>query len=206
MFRAACSLIAPPLCALCTQPCDPSDSLCPLCERKVARLHPVRGEIGGLEVWSAARYEGVAREIVTKMKFAQRLALAEVAAERMARTVGARGDIWCVPVPPAPARERIRGFDLAYKLARLIARECGQMSLYLERNDGPRQVGRGRTERMSDPPSIRPINPKAALPRDDLWLVDDVATTGSTLLACADVLRQHGAERVRALTFARADS
>jgi predicted amidophosphoribosyltransferase len=207
VLRATASLIAPPLCALCADYCDYADSICGGCERKVARLHPARAEVGGIEIWSAARYEGVAREIVRKMKFAQRLTLAEVAAERMIRTVGAGHDVYCVPVPPSPARERARGFDLAYALSRLITRECrGQTILCLERDDGPRQVGRGREERKSDPPNVRPINASVPLLSDDLWLVDDVATTGATLRSCADVLRQLGAKRVRALTFAYADN
>jgi predicted amidophosphoribosyltransferase len=206
MLRAAASLVAPPLCALCADPCEYLDSICRHCERSVSRLRPVRGEVDGLEIWSAASYDGVAREIVTKMKFAQRLTLAEVAAERMLRTVGAGRDVYCVPVPPSPARERARGFDLASALSRLITRGCrGQTIPCLERDDGPRQVGRGRGERKSDPPKIRPIN--VPLLSDDVWLVDDVATTGATLLACADVLlHQHGAKRVRGLTFARADN
>jgi predicted amidophosphoribosyltransferase len=206
VLRAAASLIAPPLCALCADPCEYIDSICRMCERKVARLYPVRDEVGGLEIWSAAKYEGVAQEIVAKMKFAKRLTLAEVAAERMVRTVGAGNHPYCIPVPPSPARHRARGFDLAYALARLVTRECGWMTLYLERDDGPRQVGRGRDERKSDPPKVRPINSSLPLLEDDVWLVDDVATTGSTLLACADVLGDHGAKRVRALTFARADN
>jgi predicted amidophosphoribosyltransferase len=208
MLRAAASLIAPPLCALCADPCDYVDSICRMCERRVDRLHPVRDEIGGLEIWSASKYEGVAQEIVAKMKFAKRLTLAEVAAERMLRTVGAGRELYCVPVPPSPARERARGFDLAYALSRLITREgWGQTILCLERDDGPRQVGRGRVERKNDPPTVRPINASVPLLSDDVWLVDDVATTGSTLLACADALRrEQGAKRVRALTFARADN
>ncbi len=208
MLRAAVSLIAPPLCALCADPCEYVDSLCRTCERRVARLDPVRSEVNGLEIWSAARYDGVARELVTKMKFAKRLTLAEVAAERMLRTVGAGRDLYCVPVPPSPARQRARGFDLAYALSRIITGVgWGQTILCLERDDGPRQVGRGREERKQDPPAIRPINASVPLLSDDVWLVDDVTTTGSTLLACAEVLReQHGAKRVRGLTFARADN
>jgi ComF family protein len=207
VLRAAASLIAPPLCALCADPCEYVDSLCRSCERKVARLYPVRDEVDGLEIWSAAKYDGVAREIVAKMKFAKRLTLAEVAADRMVRTVGAGRRPYLVPVPPSPARHRARGFDLAYALARLMAHHgCGWIGLYLDRDDGPRQVGRGRAERKSNPPNIRPINAGLPLLDDDVWLVDDVATTGSTLVACAEVLRQQGAERVRALTFARADN
>lgn len=207
MLRAAASLIAPPLCALCADPCDYVDSLCRVCERSVSRLRPVRDEVDGLEIWSAARYEGVAREIVTKMKFSQRLTLAEVVAERMIRTIGAGRD-WdvFVAVPPAPARERARGFDVAWVLTRMIARECGQAQVYIEREDGPRQVGRSREERQAKPPIVRPLSSKVRLLSDDLWLVDDVATTGSTLLACASTLREMGAKRVRALTFARADN
>ena len=51
---------------------------------------------------SAAPYEGVARELVAKMKFAARLTLAEVAAERMLRAWGATREGWIVSVPPAP--------------------------------------------------------------------------------------------------------
>jgi predicted amidophosphoribosyltransferase len=207
VLRAVASLVAPPLCALCADPCEYVDTICKMCERKVARLQPVRDEVAGLEIWSAARYEGVAREIVRKIKFAQRLTLAEVAAERMVRTVGAGRAVYCVPVPPSPARERARGFDLAYSLSRFITHECrGQTVLCLERDDGPRQVGRGREERRSDPPTVRPINASVPLLSDDLWLVDDVATTGATLLSCAAVLRQLGASRVRALTFAHTDN
>ena len=207
MLRAAASLIAPPLCALCADPCEYVDSICRMCERRVSQLRPVRDEVGGLEIWSAARYEGVAREIVTRMKFAKRLALAEVAAERMLRTVGAGNDLYCVPVPPSPARHRARGFDLAYALSRFVTHGRGQTMLCLERDDGPRQVGRGREERKHDPPTVRPISASAPLLSDDVWLVDDVVTTGSTMLACADVLlRRHGARRVRGLTFARADN
>ena len=205
--RAVASLLAPPLCALCGDPCDYTDSICTHCEHHVAKLRPARTTLpGGLEVISAAPYEGVAREIVTKMKFSARLALAEVAAERMVRAWGATRGGWLVPVPPAPVRERARGFDLAYALARIVAQEAyGQVAPIIERDDGPRQVGRLRSERIADPPRVRLLSDKVRLPSEDLWLVDDVVTTGATLAACAAVLREAGATRVRTLTFARAE-
>ena len=156
---------------------------------------------------SAAPYDGIARELVTKMKFGARLALAEVAAERMVRAWGATRAGRLVPVPAAPARARARGYDVAYALARLIQRDASaHVSLDLARDDGPRQVGRPRAERLADRPRVKRIDPTAPLPSPDLWLVDDVATTGATLEACADVLLGAGAQRVRAVTFARADS
>jgi ComF family protein len=208
MLRAVASLVAPPLCALCAKPCEYPDSICRHCERRVGALRPSRFTLpGGLEVISAGPYEGVARDLVAKMKFASRLTLAEVAAERMLRAWGATREGWIVSVPPAPARERARGYDVAYALARLMTHDTwAQVAPIIEREDGPRQVGRPREQRMADPPKVRLLSDKVVLPSDDLWLLDDVVTTGATLTACAAVLKRAGATRVRALTFARADS
>ena len=207
MLRQLASLAAPPLCALCGAGCDPVHPLCSGCARRLARLRPCRSVVpGGIEVISAARYEGVAQDIVRRLKFASRLALAEVCAERMVHAWGATRTGWLVPVPPAPARERARGFDDAAMLARQIARQCpgARVAEILARDDGPRQVKRSRDARTSDPPQVRLRGTPPSLP-GAIWLVDDVTTTGATLTACARALRMDKAERVRALTFARVD-
>jgi ComF family protein len=208
VLRQLASVVAPPLCAICAGACDPADPLCAGCVRKLELAAPVRSSLpGGLEVVSAARYEGIARELIRRLKFSSRLALADVAAERMVRAWGATRKGWLVPVPAAPARERARGFDDAAILASLVARRCaGARALpALARSDGPRQVRRSREERTADPPRVRPLDPSLVLPPGRIWLVDDVATTGATLSTCARVLADLGAEYVRALTFARAD-
>ena len=158
MLRLAASLIAPPLCGICGAPCERGAQLCTRCDRKLSRLSPQRAALpGGLEVISAARYEGIAQELVRRLKFSSRLGLAEVAAERMVRALGATRQGWLVPVPPAPARERARGFDDAAILARLIAARCPDARALecLARDDGPRQVRRSRAERTADPPRVR---------------------------------------------------
>lgn len=208
LLRALTSFLAPPLCALCGDPCDYEKTLCGFCGRRIAGLTPARSLLGGeLELVSAAPYEGVARELVQKLKFAARLTLAEVAAERMVRAWGGARAEWLVPVPPAPARQRARGFDVAYALARLVARGTAgsQVSVSLKRDDGPRQVGRSRASRTQNPPRVSLLDDKVFLPSDELWLVDDVATTGATLLACVEALYEAGATRIHALTFARAE-
>lgn len=206
MLRSLASLVAPPLCAVCGAPCDPQRALCAGCERRLARLQPVRSALpSGIEVISAAAYEGIAQEIVRRLKFASRLALAEVAAERMVRAWGATRTGWLIPVPAAPARERARGFDDAAMLARSVSKAspAARVLPCLARDDGPRQVRRTRDERTSDPPRVALAS--APIPPGDLWLVDDVVRTGATLTACAHVLRESGAQRIRALTFARAE-
>ncbi len=205
MLRAIASLAVPPLCAICAVPVASSERVCCGCRRGLARLGPVRSAVGGLEIVSAARYERSAQQLVARLKFSSRIALAEVASEAMAAALdrGEAGPL--VPVPGSPARSRSRGFDAAQLLAAQVARRTGApVHLCLARDDGPRQVGRPRTARTADPPRVRWDAAAAPLPPGTAWIVDDVATTGATLLSCAAVLRDHGAADVRALTFARA--
>jgi len=108
-----------------------------------------------------------------------------------------------VPVPPARARARRRGFDPAALLACGVARRVDLPLTPCLRRVGPAppQVGaRARDRRTAGRIRIEPVEraPTRAL------LLDDVHTTGATLHACATALRAAGAETVSALTYSRA--
>jgi predicted amidophosphoribosyltransferase len=150
---------------------------------------------------SASPFDGPARELVHRLKYARRLSLAGVAAEAMLRALPPReADGALVPVPPGPWRWRWRGFDPAEEIAWALA-ERTQLSVVdcLRRGRGRRQVGRRRWDRLANPPRVWAAGP---CPRQAL-LVDDVWTTGATLSACARALREGGSKRVVALTLAR---
>jgi predicted amidophosphoribosyltransferase len=151
---------------------------------------------------AASPFDGVAREVVHGLKYARRLALAEVAAAAMLETVPRHEELDAVvPVPAGPWRWRWRGFDPAEELAFALAGRAGLPVIRcLRRAGGRRQVGRPRSERLADPPRVWPAD---ECPRQAL-LVDDVWTTGATLSACALALREEGCRRVVSVTLARA--
>jgi len=119
MLAELLGLVAPPRCALCARECGLRQHLCESCESRLAGLAPCSTAVPGLDAaWSAAPYEGVARDLVVALKFAARLRLASRAAAVIAERAPAdllRGVI--VPVPPATARRRRRGFDAAEEIA-----------------------------------------------------------------------------------------
>ena len=104
-----------------------------------------------------------------------------------------------VPVPLHSARRRSRGFNQAEILARILAEGdrfiyCGDL-LQRIRDTGQQAkvTGAGRRARnMRDAFCCRPAGLMAPKPR--LYLVDDLVTSGATVLAAAEALTRSGCE------------
>ncbi len=203
ILHAVGTAFAPPLCAACGRSCRPEAVVCTRCGRRLGEAEPLLGNgPPGLDrAWSSASHEGVARNLVAALKFRRLLPVAGLMADRIQWLAPAHmlsGAV--VPVPPAPARLRRRGFDPAGELAAALAERLDSpLEACLARRGGRRQVGRRRAERIGRPPQIHATG---TAPRSVL-LVDDVLTTGATMTACAQALRAAGAARVVAVTFAR---
>jgi predicted amidophosphoribosyltransferase len=202
--QAASGLLAPPLCAACGAACVAGEPLCDRCSGSLAAATPGRRGLTGVGPLSwVAPYDGIAGRLVGALKFHARLGLAPVIGEALARLAvqGELGGAAVVAVPAAPRRRRLRGFDPAELIAASAARRLElDLAMPLRRADGPRQVGRRRTERLATPPRVRAV----AEPPRAVLLVDDVLTTGATLRACATALRGAGTVEIQAAVFARA--
>jgi predicted amidophosphoribosyltransferase len=143
----------------------------------------------------------VARDLVTALKFRRLLPAADLMADRiqwLAPSTILSSTI--VPVPTAPMRSALRGFDSAAEIAAALAERTKlPVQACLVRKGGGRQVGKRRSERIGHPPLIQA---SGEVPRSVL-LIDDVLTTGATLSSCARALRSAGAVRIVAITFTR---
>jgi ComF family protein len=195
------------LCAECTQalPWMPRRT-CPRCGLASHRRDcPAAGAAFG-RAWAPLAHDGVARELVSALKFRGALPVAAVMAAHLAanlpRDVRDRRPAALVPVPPHGVRARRRGFDPAHALAAALAPRLGlpQRACLGRRDHAGRQVGSTRAERRR---SGRLAIELRAPPPPVALLVDDVHTTGATLDACARALLAGGCRDVVALTYTR---
>ena len=196
--------MAPPRCGACDARCSWRAPLCARCDAALAAAPGIHIRAAAIDAaWSAAPHHGTARDLVAALKFRRLRGLARRAAEAIAAAAPADLlDGAIVPVPPAPWRLRVRGHDPAEEIAFALAGLAGlPFEPCLSRSNGPRQVGRPRATRLSDPPRVRLVRP----PPRRAVLVDDVMTTGATLSACARELRRGGSERVTAVTLSRSE-
>jgi competence protein ComFC len=200
-WRALVEAVFPASCPGCGLAAEP---VCDICARTL-RAPPAAPPPTGVDRWLAPfAYEGVARELVARVKYWRARATVPWLAEHIARVMvgaGADSDIdFATWTPTTTSRRHARGFDHAEVLARAVARELGlRVRPTLRRRPGPPQTGRPAAARRAGPQfDARPI----ALPARVL-LVDDAATTGVTIAAAADALRRAGATSVVAVTAAR---
>jgi ComF family protein len=110
-----------------------------------------------------------------------------------------------VPVPMHPSKLRRRGYNQAELLARAFAARSGiplRSKLLRKTVERRSQSTLARQERAANVQGAFVAAP--GVKDQAVLLIDDIATTGQTLRACADALRLAGARRVATLAVARA--
>lgn len=200
-------LLYPPRCAACGLR---GVRLCQACIAHCVPLPPARRP-RALPAETALRralgiypFDGVIREAIHVFKYNGERGLAQPLARLLVAHCPMEADA-LIAVPLHAARQRERGFNQA----QLLAQELGQhwripvVAGLARVRSTDHQVGQSARERA--------VNVQGAFmwrsqtsPPPRVLLIDDVLTTGSTLMACAAALQVAGASDVEGLTLARA--
>lgn len=112
-----------------------------------------------------------------------------------------------LPLPLGPHRLAERGYNQAFELARRLAPGKADARSLLRVRDTAPQTTLDRLQRLANVQGAFQVDPARAndLRGAHLVLVDDVMTSGASLVAAAEALRRVGAARVTALVLARTD-
>ena len=159
-------------------------------------------------VIAGPHYEPTLERILHAFKYEGAHRLAPWIAGLLPEPPGRESPVWreylLVPVPLHPSRRATRGFDQALLLAEIASSGWGiPVGRVLERTRDHEPQARldGDRRRENVRGAFRARSPALARGRPVL-LVDDVVTTGSTLLEAAGALEVAGASWVLALTAA----
>lgn len=198
--------IAPPLCDACGLPVAATETpsgpgLCPACTARRPLYRRARA------VWL---YGGAAKDLILRLKYADREDLAPTLGRLMARA-GAdllREADLLLPVPLHLRRLLARRYNQAALLARAVARASGVPAAVdaLRRTRAtPPLADLSREEREASLIDAFAVRRRWAgrIAGGRIVLIDDVLTSGSTAEACAEALLAAGAAWVDVLAAAR---
>jgi len=233
VLRGLLGMALPPLCPSCREPLGDGIGLCAACWSKLSFIEPPYCARLGIpflydpgpgllsmeaiadpsaydRARAAVRYDDVARVLVHRFKYGDRLDLAPLMGRwmvRAGREMLADADA-LIPVPLHWRRLWARRFNQSATLAGTISKASGVPVVHfaLKRvRATAQQVGLSKAERATNVQGAFrvPAEEKAKVAGRRLVLIDDVLTSGATVDTCARALLRAGAAHVDVLTFAR---
>ena len=164
-------------------------------------------ELPFVDCVSALHSNAVSRRIVRAYKDNGERRLASVIAQIMAAYIsddvaGSLDAITYIPARRDAARRR--GYDHMQLVAHNLSEIIGVgVATTLAQPRGLDQRDLGRLARMSNTHNLFVVHPQARVRGAKILLIDDVMTTGSTLISAASVLKSAGASAIYLRSFAR---
>ncbi|MFA5776673.1 MAG: phosphoribosyltransferase family protein [Patescibacteria group bacterium] len=174
----------------------------PLCKKESVDKLPS-------QLCAVYEYGGMVSEIVKKSKYNPKsfvlLRLLSASGAKVASKLGFDfKDFSVVPIPISKSREKDRGFNQAEIIAKAVCKEFGltmNNSILTRIRDTNKQFGLHKDERAQNITGAFAV--KGDVADGKFLLVDDICTTGSTLIAGASSLFSAGAKDVRCFALSR---
>ena len=200
VISAILDLIYPPLnkCIVCSS--EGFIGICPLCESKIKRVEKQD------HILSYGYYGGILKEVILAFKYEKNFTAAKIISELLLDLIYERKiecDVICY-VPMSKNSIKKRGFNQCEVIAKHLSEELNipvSKSL-IKIKDTKEQKSLSKEERYKNIKDAFEIRDKKILNKRIL-LIDDVVTTGATLLECEKIFKKYNVEEITVLTIAK---
>ena len=159
-------------------------------------------------IWAFAHYRAAVRDLLRALKYQKKRAALPALHSLLTAGEEVLADLprplVAVPVPLAPKRRRKRGFNQAEEILApwLRRHEIPVAPLLVRTRETAPLYDHTRVQRRRELHGAFAVSEGADLTGADILLVDDIMTTGATLVECARTLKRSGAEHVYAFVLA----
>lgn len=227
-WRRLLDLIAPRLCVVCGHRLSVTEeAICSKCnfhlprtgfhhnayENEMARLFWAQIPIERATAFFYYESHAETANIIYELKYKNRPEIGTIIGRMFAKEIQPSGFFdgidGIVPVPLAKKRLRQRGYNQSEEIAQGISEITG---LPVIKNAVRRtvfegsQTNKGRWERNKNVEHVFELTDSQVVSNKHLLIVDDVATTGATCIACAKALCQAGNVHISVLSLGFAKS
>ena len=216
-------LIFPQICAGCNQHLQLHEqSICVECinqlpyTNELAAKNYVANQIKALQpvsgVFAMTYYNANSRmeSLIHQLKYNNRQDVGEQLGELLAKAVANQIpelDV-IIPVPLHPKKEKKRGFNQSVCIAKGLSKELELPILtnaFVRTRNTETQTKKSRIDRFANVSNAFAVIDSEQIKGKRIVLLDDVITTGSTAVTCAEVLFAAGADEVFIAAVAKAD-
>ena len=198
------------------------EQVCPICERIITPKGEVcfscrkKNSIDGLLVCASYKEKTISRAVhYFKYRFVEKISipLGKIMLKSFLSFDLLLPDL-IVPIPLHCRRLRWRGFNQSQLLANYLGENLtpgfeivvSKNNLIRKRYTSPQMKIKNFKERQENMQNAFTVLRKKEIQGKNILLVDDIATTGSTLFECAQTLKKAGAKKVFGIVIARQKS
>lgn len=186
--------IGEPRCKICSRPIPYGVERCDDCKQYNHEY---------TQGWALWIYEDKVKEAIYRLKYGELSVYGKTMGAYMVRCFRKeyeKAGIHCIiPVPIHPKRKRRRGFNQAQSIGEEISREMNIPIFFkvLHRTkDTKPNSGLSYIARRENIKGAFEIREREKIEGKNILIIDDIYTTGSTIDACAEILKYSGAEKV----------
>lgn len=201
--RAKMPIIKGFVCLKCGYPLPDGGRFCPLCRKK-------KKHFAFDAMRSVYHYDGDFRKLVLSYKYNSRFFLAKEFAKDLAAAYDEndffRNCDFIIPIPLNILRRLKRGYNqaelLSTELSKIVQKPMLKNILFRSKITKP-QFKLSKKEREKNIKGSFYVKESPLIKKKSVLLIDDIATTGTTVSECAYALKKAGVKEVFVLTLAR---